>query len=441
MKPAHVDVALPRINKPIDAVVQLPGSKSITNRALLIAALADGRSTLEHLPAAGDVRVMRAALERLGITIRHDAPTGPAEIEGCGGHWPVDEAELDARDAGTVARFLTAALCIGTGNYRLDGTPRLRERPIAGLLDALRAAGATVDCLEGEGRFPIEVRAGGLRGGRVEISDPESSQFLSALLMAAPFARQDLFITVGGDLPSRSYVLMTRRVMDHFGAAAIDDGERRFILPAGQRYRGAALTIEPDASSASYFLGLAALSGGRCTIPGLSARSWQGDAQIMNHLATMGCGVECSDDAMTVRGPTDGHLRGVDLDLFDTPDLAPTLAVLAAFAHGPTRLRGVAHLRFKESDRIAALQAGLRQIGAEAESHDDELIIRPAVQPRSAAIETHEDHRIAMSFSMAAARIEGMVIRDAACVGKSFPEFFDYWRSATGMAAVPIEGA
>lgn len=430
MKSLPGELSLPRITHPINARIRLPGSKSIANRALVAAALADESSTLHNLPGASDVEAMRECLGQLGVRFELSASDGRVSVDGCGGIWPAESAELDARDAGTVARLLAAVLCLGNGQYELDGRPRLRKRPMAALLDALRGLGAVIDCPRADNSLPIRVTASGLDGGQIWLDSPESSQFLSALLLAAPLARADVFIEVRGILRSRPYVTMTTRVMECFGTAAIDEGGK-FIVPAGQRYRGGSFEIEPDASAASYFWALAAISGGACRVVGLTRDSVQGDIRMLEFLTSMGCSIIAAADGTEVRAPADGRLRAFDADVGDTPDLAPTLAVLAAFADGPSRLRGAPHLRLKESDRIASLAAGLQRIGADSEIHDDGLTVRPAAKPAPAAIDTFDDHRVAMAFALAAARIDGMVIRDPDCVRKSLPEFWGLWDAAT----------
>ena len=440
------EITLRAVARPVDRTVRLPGSKSLTNRALLVAALAGGTSPLEGALLADDTRLMIEALRALGIGVREAAsdPGGRREaaevvVEGHGGYWPNAEADLFCGNAGTAMRFLTAACAIGRGEYRLDGVPRMRARPIGDLVEALRCLGALIECQEREGYCPLLVHACGLRGGTVRLESPPSSQFVSALLMAAPYAARDVMIDVAGALPSEPYVGITLRVMEAFGAAVVEErcstaalgcvpgGPWKFIVPARQTYRATRYRIEPDASAAAYFLAAAALTGGRVTVEGLGAASCQGDARFVEVLERMGCRVDRTEDATTVWGPADGRLRGIDVDLNAMPDTAPTLAVLAAFAEGPTRIRNVGNLRIKETDRLAALAAELGRMGVETAVHDDGIEIRPAGPPKSAVIETYDDHRMAMSFALAGLRVDGLVIRNPRCVSKTFPGFFELW--------------
>ncbi len=424
---AEKEITLRPISGPIDQAVRLPGSKSLTNRALLASGLARGSSQIDGLLVAEDTRLMVDALRSLGIGIQLDEDRPGAVVLGCGGHWPHSEADLFCGNAGTVIRFLTAACCIGHGQYRLDGVARMRQRPIGELVDALRDLGASIGYEEEEGYCPLTVSGRGLGGGRVRLERPASSQFVSALLMAAPLAGRDVMIEVSGPLPSKPYVRMTLGVMEAFGVMVVEDGMEKFIIPGGQTYAAAQYGVEPDASAASYFLAAAALTGGRVTVEGLGRGSCQGDARFVDVLAEMGCRVEQAEQSTTVWGPAGGRLRGVDVDLNDLPDVAQTLAVLAAFAEGTTRIRNVANLRIKETDRLQALATELGRLGVRTEVQEEGITIHGGQAPRAAAIETYGDHRMAMSFALAGLRVPNMVIRDPDCVGKTFPGFFDLW--------------
>jgi 3-phosphoshikimate 1-carboxyvinyltransferase len=412
--------------RPVDTAVRLPGSKSLTNRALVLAALARGQSQLDEVLIADDTRLMIEALRSLGVAIQLDHDRRRAKIQGCGGLWPSGEADIFCGNAGTVMRFLTAACCVGVGEYRLDGSPRMRERPLGELVNALRDLGAIIECESAEGFCPLVVQSRGLRGGRVRFERPVSSQFVSAILMAAPRATNDVMIEIVGDLPSDPFVRMTLGLMEVFGGAAVEDGMRKFIVPGGQSYSGVAYEVEPDATAASYFFAAAAVTGGRVTVQGLGSGTRQGDWRFVDVLERMGCRVEREPRHTTIWGPPAGGLRGVDVDLNEMPDVAQTLAVLAAFAEGPTRIRNVANLRVKETDRLAALAAELARMGVQADTSGDGITIQPG-QPRPAAVETYGDHRMAMSFALAGLRVDGMVIRDPGCVSKTFPEFFEVW--------------
>jgi 3-phosphoshikimate 1-carboxyvinyltransferase len=422
------DMALRPVARPIDQAVSLPGSKSLTNRVLVVAALADGVSHIEKLLLADDTRHMLDALGSLGVGIQLDEAGRRVTISGCAGHWPSGEADIFCGNAGTVMRFLTAACCSGCGAYRLDGVARMRERPIAPLVDALRELGAAVGYAEREGYCPVTIRSQGrLRGGRVLFDTPPSSQFISALLITAPLAMGDVMIEIGGEMPSKPYVAMTLGVMDAFGVAVVEDRMRRFVVPAPQRYSAADFQVEPDASAASYFFAAAAITGGRVTVEGLGSGSCQGDMVFVDVLERMGCTIDRGATETTVRGPADGRLTGIDVDLNDAPDVAQTLAVLAAFAEGPTRIRNVSNLRLKETDRLFALSTELDRMNVPTEVHEDGLSILPSGPPTASAVNTYDDHRMAMSFAVAGLRLDGMVIRNADCVSKTFPGFFDLW--------------
>lgn len=415
------------ISGPVDRTICLPGSKSLTNRALLTAALADGPSELTGVLFAEDTECMMDCLGKLGVSLDADRERRRVRVRGVSTPWPQSEAELDCRNAGTVIRFLTAACAGSRGRYRLDGVERMRQRPIGNLVGALCDLGASIE-FDGEPGFcPLTVNAAGLRGGTVRMDATASSQFVSALLLAAPLADRDVMIELAAAAPSRPYIAMTLSVMERFGVSVVQHEFSRFIVPSSQSYRAISYDIEPDASAASYFFAAAALTGGRVTVDGLGRRSVQGDLGFADVLCRMGCRVDQTDTATTVCGPADGRLDGVDVDLNDMPDVVQTLAVLAAFAEGPTRIRNVPNLRLKETDRLSALAAELARMGVDAVVEPDGLTIRPTGVPESAEIETYGDHRMAMSFALAGLRLDGMVIRDPDCVSKTFPEFFDLW--------------
>ncbi|HKQ50187.1 MAG TPA: 3-phosphoshikimate 1-carboxyvinyltransferase [Phycisphaerae bacterium] len=418
------EIMIRPLGRPVDRTVRLPGSKSLTNRALLVAAMARGRSELDGVLQAEDTELMADALAGLGVPVLIQRSAQRAAVEGRGGHWPNTEANIECGNAGTVIRFVTAACAAGQGDYVLDGSVRMRQRPIGALVDALRDLGAQIGYGEREGYCPLQVRARGLRGGTVVFDRPVSSQYVSALLMAAPLAANDVMISVEGALPSDPYVRMTLGVMEAFGVSVVEDQMRRFVVPAPQVYSATHYAIEPDASAASYFFAAAALTGGRVTIEGLGSGSVQGDIGFVNLLERMGCRVAMESQQTTVWGTREGSLAGIDADLGAMPDVAPTLAVVAAFAAGPTRIRNVANLRIKESDRLAALATELGHLGVPTELHDDGITVAPVTRPVAGKIDTYGDHRIAMSFALAGLRIDGVVIRDPSCVNKTFPEFF-----------------
>lgn len=409
------------LERPPQATVRVPGSKSITNRALLLASLAPGTSTLEGVLFSDDTRYMARALERLGAGVSGDEQRARIAVEGLGGSWSAREADLFLGNAGTAIRFLTAAVCLGHGRYRLDGTARMRQRPIQDLVDALAQLGAAIRCEDGTGCPPVVVAARGLRGGATRVAGSRSSQFLSALLHVAPYAERDVTITVEGPLIAGPYVDMSLGMMHAFGVGVERDGYRRFAVPAGQRYRPREYRVEPDASSASYFLAAAALTGGHVRVEGLGKSSLQGDVRFAELLAAMGAAVRWEENAIEVRGPA--QLSGLDADLNALSDTAPTLAVLAPFASAPVRLRNIAHLRWQESDRLAALAAELRRLGVAVDELADGLVVHPsAVTP--ATVSTYDDHRLAMSFALIGLKVAGVRIRNPSCVAKTFPDYF-----------------
>lgn len=417
---------------PMNARLRVPGSKSITNRALAMAAWADGTSLLSNALFAEDTRLMVEGLRALGIRITVDEPGRAMEVSGCRAQLPVQEADIACGNAGTVLRFLTAMIATQRGEFRFDGNPRLRERPIGELTSALQSFGAGFSFAQREGFAPFTLYAAGLDGGHIQLTDPPSSQMVSALLLAAPYASADVFLEVTGDLPSRPYVHMTAALMEQFGVGIIPGpsggGESwRCVIPASQRYQGQSLSIEPDASSASYFLAAAAVAGGSVTIEGLGTQSLQGDSGFVRVLEKMGCRIAQSENQTTVSRDSAARLHGIDVDLNSMPDMVPTLAVTALFAEGPTTIRNVPNLRIKESDRIAALALELRKLGAGVDELPDGLVIRPPLRLTPAELDSHDDHRLVMSFAVAALGCPGISIRNAECRDKSFPGFFVAW--------------
>lgn len=408
---------------PPDAVVRVPGSKSITNRALLLAALAEGESTLSGALFSDDTRYMAAALNEIGLPVLAEDGGRVLRVAGGGGSWPVSRADLFVGNAGTAMRFLIAALCLGDGRYRIDGSARMRERPIGPLVEALNRLGADVRCELDSGTPPVVIAARGLRGGRTEIDASHSSQFLSALLHVAPYAASDVEIAVGDDLIARPYVAMTLRVMQQFGVAVERDDLRSFRVAAGQRYRGRDYSIEPDASGAHYFWAAAALSGGRVRVEGIGTDSMQGDVAFVDVLERMGAEVQRGHDFVEVCGR--GALSGVDVDMNAISDTAPTLAVLGAFATSPVSIRNVRHLRWQESDRLHAVATELDRLGVEVEERDDGITVHPARPRPSEPVHTYDDHRIAMSFALAGLVVDGVRISDPGCVAKTFPDYFE----------------
>jgi 3-phosphoshikimate 1-carboxyvinyltransferase len=418
---------------PVDGTVRVPGSKSITNRALLVAALADGDSELAGALHSDDTRYMAAALNALGVSVESDWAGERFLVRGGGGTFPASRADLFVGNAGTAMRFLTAALPLGHGVYRIDGVPRMRQRPIGPLLQALRDLGADVESELGTGCPPVVAHAAGLPGGRTRMAGDQSSQYFTALLLVGAYARYGIEVEVAGELVSKPYLPMTAAVMAAFGVAAeLDQAEWRWLrVPAGQHYRGRHYLVEPDASNASYFFAAAATTGGRVRVDGLGGGSTQGDLRFVDLLARMGATVTLTEDAVEVRGPAGGQLRAIDADLGPISDTAQTLAAIAPFADGPTTIRGIAHARLKETDRVAALATELRRLGQGVAEFADGLTITPApVTPVDIA--TYDDHRMAMSFAITALRAPGVRLRDPGCVAKTFPTFFDRLAELTG---------
>lgn len=403
-----------------DATVVVPGSKSITNRALVCAALADGVSHLRGALFADDTEAMLDCVSRLHAGVVADEPAATIEVTGLGGRLPDGPIDLDARLSGTTARFILPVAALGEGPYHLDGAEPLRRRPMADGVRALRSLGVDVAHRGQPDHLPVSI-GGGYRGdATVTVSGSTSSQFLSGLLLAAPCMPDGLTITVEAPLVSEPYVDMTLAVMDAFGARGTRGGDGRFVVePTG--YQGRHYAVEPDASAASYFFAAAAICAGRVTVEGLSRDSLQGDVAFVEVLERMGASVDWATDSITVRGT--GTLRGVDADLRDISDTAQTLAVTAVFAEGPTTIDGIGFIRGKETDRISAVATELRRSGITVDVLDDGLRVHPG-EPRPATIETYDDHRMAMSFALLGLRAPGIAIADPDCVAKTFPGFF-----------------
>lgn len=399
------------LSSPLDATVRPPGSKSITNRALLCAALTPGTSTLTGALFADDTRAMLGAVAALGAGVDADAQAAVIRVTGVDPRTGSSDAAVDARQSGTTSRFILPAAALRPGRTVVDGTPQLRARPFGPVLDALRDLGAEVSAT---GFLPATVQ-GPLRGGPVRVSGHISSQFLSGLLMAGPLMAEGLAVELTSPLVSVPYVEMTRAVMAAFGVRV--DG----LTVAPGAYRPTEYAIEPDASAASYFLGAAAIAGGRVTVRGLGPGSLQGDVGFADVLGRMGATVTRSADSLTVSAG--GTLHGIDVDMADISDTAQTLAAVAVHADSPTRVRGIGFIRGKETDRVAAVVTELRRAGIDAVEDEDGFTINPGV-PRPTRFATYEDHRMAMSLSLLGLRSPGIEISDPGCVAKTYPDFF-----------------
>lgn len=411
------------VSHPLNARVRVPGSKSLTNRALLLAALADGATTLTNALESDDSARFVESLQKLGFEITHNASR--FTLHGLAGRIPATHAELFVGNAGTAARFLTPMLALGRGEYILDGDARMRERPIGDLLAALQQLGVEVS--SATGCPPARVRAAGLRGGHCTVAGNISSQFLSGLLMTAPYAQTPLEIEVVGELNSRPYVEMTLAIMADFGVQVERTGFERFRIQP-QCYRAQdTYAIESDASAASYFFAAPAIVGGTVRVENISPQSKQGDVAFVNVLAQMGCAVEEGPDWIQISSPS--ILHGVDVDMRDIPDTAQTLAAVAPFASTPTVIRGIASARVKETDRVAAMCTELTRLGVQVEEYPDGLKINPCAEIQPAVIQTYNDHRMAMAFALIGLRAPGVQIENPSCVNKTFPNYFDVLES------------
>ncbi|MBA2617524.1 MAG: 3-phosphoshikimate 1-carboxyvinyltransferase [Rubrobacter sp.] len=406
----------------VDADVAVPGSKSVTNRALLVAALADGVSTIKNPLFSDDPYYLLESLARLGFDVRADQEAGEVRIVGRAGGIPRGGVGVFVGNAGTVARFLPPALALGPGPYTVDGVPRMRDRPIKDLVDAMRGLGAGVDYADEDGRFPVVVRGGGLPGGRTVVRGGGSSQFVSGLLMAAPLADRAVELDVEGR-ESWPYVGITLDVMRRFGVEVEASGGFAHLTVGRGPYRAGGFEVEPDASAASYFLALAAVTGGRVRVPGLGSGSSQGDLRFAGVLERMGCAVDLGKDHVEVRGPE--RLRGVEVDMGAFSDTMMTLAAIAPFASSPTTITNVGHTRHQETDRLSAVATELARLGVGVEEWEDGLRISPGPL-RPAVVETYGDHRMAMSFAVAGLAAPGptVTIADPGCVTKTFPGYF-----------------
>jgi 3-phosphoshikimate 1-carboxyvinyltransferase len=419
------------VSQPFNARITPPGSKSLTNRALVLAALADGTSNLSNVLFADDTQVMLDNLAKLGFELDVDRERHTVRVKGLGGKVGRDSAELFCGNSGTTIRFLAALCALGKGRFVLDGIPRMRQRPIGELADLLKNLGVRVEYLMEPGFPPVAVEADGLAGGVARFGSGRSSQFLSAALQVAPYGRHEVRIDLDSPQTSWPYVAMTMRLMDEFGVTPElvrdrNTGEPRQVIIPQEPYRANDYSIEPDASNASYFLAAAAIHpGSKVTVEGLGKRSLQGDVGFADVLHKMGAGLTFGAHFISVIGAD--ALEGIDVDLSGMPDTAQTLAVAALFADGETTIRGLHTLRVKETDRIAALAAELTKLGAEVSVEHDAITIQPPEDHklRPAAIDTYDDHRMAMSFALAGTKSAGVRINDPRCVDKTYPGYFE----------------
>lgn len=407
------------LDRPPDATIRVPGSKSVTNRALLVAALADGPSRIMNPLFSDDSYWLMDALVRLGIDVSADREGGEVRVSGQSGVIEASGVALFVGNAGTVARFLPPALALGRGPYTVDGVPRMRERPVEDLVNAMRQLGAAVEYATEEGRFPLVIKGGGIRGGKVRVSGSKSSQFVSGLLMAAPYADEPVTLHAEGRR-QWPYIGITVAVMKAFGVE-VDEALGRFAVEPAL-YTAREYEVEPDASGASYFMAAAAVTGGRVRIPGLGSGSPQGDLRFAEVLRQMGCEVEIARDSVEVKGPD--RLRGVEVDMNAFSDTMITLSAIAPFADGPTTILNVGHTRLQETDRISAVATELRRLGVTVDDAPSSIRIIPQ-KIRPAVVETYGDHRIAMAFAVTGLVTSGISIRDPGCVTKTFPDYFE----------------
>jgi 3-phosphoshikimate 1-carboxyvinyltransferase len=413
--------------KAVAGEVRIPGSKSLSNRILLLAALAEGTTTITNLLDSDDVKHMLNALSKLGIRYELSEDRTECTLQGAGQALGATASELFLGNAGTAMRPLCAALCLGKGEYQLTGEPRMYERPIGDLVDALRELGADITYLGDKNFPPLLIKANGLNGGKVNIKGNISSQFLTALLMAAPMASEDLVIKVEGELVSKPYIDITLHTMALFGVHVINDNYERFTIKSGQTYRSPGeVMVEGDASSASYFLAAAAIAGGTVRVYGVGADSVQGDKRFAEVLEAMGASVTYGPTYIEVtRGAT---LKAVDMDMNHIPDAAMTIATTALFAEGTTAIRNIYNWRVKETDRLSAMATELKKVGATVVEGYDFIEVTPPAQLIHAAIDTYDDHRMAMCFSLVCLSNTPVTINDPGCTRKTFPEYFDLFK-------------
>ena len=402
--------------------VKVPGSKSITNRALLLAMLSDGESHLTGAQFSEDSSHFLQCLSDLSFDVASKPETGEVSVHGLSGRLPVKKASLYVGSAGTAARFLSAVLGVSEGEFFLDASEQMKKRPMAPLLSALQSVGCDISFAEKEGYFPFTLHARGFQNTDLTIDIDKSSQFLSALLIAAPLAKEDVKIKVAGT-HGMAYIEMTCRMMEQFGVLTEHPAPDTFLIKAGQTYRAQDYAIEPDVSAACYFYALAALSGCSVIVDGVPEHSLQGDTEFLSILEKMGCRVTRTNEGICITGPA-GRLHGLTVDMSACSDQAITLAAIAPFADSPVTITGIGHIRGQESDRLSAIAENLTAMGIRCEERADSITIYPGV-PKPAHIKTHDDHRLAMGFAVTGLFAAGIVIENPSCCKKTFAEFFE----------------
>jgi 3-phosphoshikimate 1-carboxyvinyltransferase len=414
------------INHPLDCTVDVPGSKSITNRALLMAALANGKSVLNGVLFSNDSRYFLTSLISLGYIIEVNEVENYVAINGHGADIPKKNATIDVGSAGTAARFLTAMLALSDGEYIINASEQMKKRPMLPLFEALTAMGAEFTFIEKNGHLPVKVKGAAFNGAvpasEVDIDISESTQFLSALLMVAPMLENGLKINITSKKTEGSYIKITTKMMHQFGCDTLHDGSV-YEIPAGQTYMAETYLIEPDVSAACYFYAAAALTGGHVLVKNVHSTSMQGDMKFLDVLKQMGCVIREEREGIYVTGPENGQYSGVDVDMNDFSDQTMTLAAIAPFANTPTYIKNIGHIRLQESDRIHAIVTELTRVGIKVEEEQDAIRIHPGT-PHAALIQTYDDHRMAMAFALIGLKCEGIVIDNCECCGKTFENYF-----------------
>lgn len=409
----------------INAAVRIPGSKSVTHRALITAGLAQGESLLQEFLACEDTQYTINALRELGVQISTEGEN--TTVSGTGGKFPsaTGRKEIFLGNSGTSYRLLLSTVALARGDYTLTGSPRMNERPIGDLIRALNNLGVEATCIEQDDFPPVSIKAKGIHGGKVEILGGQSSQYVSSLLLSAPYAEKDVEIEVTGTLVSRPYVDVTLGVMEQFGVSVVREGYGYFKIPSGQVYKSRQFTIEGDVSSASYSWAAAAVTGGTIITENIHPHATrQGDIALLDIIEEMGCHVDREADRVVVHG---GSLSGIEVDMGAMPDMVPTLAAIALFATGKTVIRNVSHLRHKESDRLRAIALNWSRLGGRVEELDDGIIIYGEERLSGKVMDPHNDHRLAMSLAVVGLRVSGITIKNESCVNKSFPNFWELW--------------
>lgn len=417
-----------KLHKPVDWVVEVPGSKSMTNRALLMAALADGTTTLKGVLFSEDSRNFLGSLKSLGFQTKIDENAKIVTVQGCNGTIPVTSGEIYVGSAGTAARFLTAMLAMAEGTFVINASEQMKKRPMKPLFKVLEELRAEIVCLDKEGFLPVQVK--GIRGRRpadercsVKLDISESTQFLSALLLVSPMIKQGLHIEITSARKDGSYIQITRKMMEQFGAVVAFDGEQ-YHIKSGMKYQSGCYQIEPDVSAACYFYAAAVLTGGRTVVKNVTWNCMQGDLKFLKLLEKMGAEVNDTPDGIEVRGASNGKLKGITVDMKDFSDQTMTLAALAPFADGDVRIENIGHIRLQESDRIHAIATELGRLGICCDEEKDAITIHPGT-PKPAAIQTYEDHRMAMAFSLVGLRVAGIEISNPMCCRKTFETYFE----------------